>query len=249
MSISRWGFVSEPVLFPGMELVLVRHGQPRWVVDGRNRNDPELTERGHIQARRVAERLADPTSDPLDGPANHLIVSPARRAAETAAPIAKELALPATTLDWLLELNMPDAWDDQPIEMVEQAFAAQRDKPRVEWWDGLPGAETMRDFHDRVAGGMDSTLTSWGVEPLGDNLWDVDPDAPERVVAVAHGGTNSTVVAHLLGVEKEPWDWYRFAMGHASVAVLRTQPLAGANIWSLQALGDATHIDPNERTA
>lgn len=32
---------------------------------------------------------------------------------------------------------------------------------------------------------------------------------------MAHGGTNSTVIAHLLGVEKEPWDWHRFAMGHA----------------------------------
>lgn len=232
-----------------MELVLVRHGQPRWVVDGLNQNDPELTERGHLQAERVAKRLADPMSDPLDGPADHLIVSPARRAAETAAPISSTLAVPTSTLDWLLEVKMPDAWNDQPIEVVEAAFAAQQEKSRVEWWDGLAGAEPMRAFHDRVSGGIDATLADWGVEPMGDNLWRVDPDSPERVVAVAHGGTNSTLVAHLLGVEKEPWDWHRFVMGHASVAVLRTQPMAGAAIWSLTALGDATHIDPDDRTA
>ena len=88
-----------------------------------------------------------------------------------------------------------------------------------------------------------------GIAPTGDHaLWDVAADAPDRAVVVAHGGTNSTIVAHLIGVEKEPWDWYRFAMGHASVAVLRTEPLAGAHIWSLRALGDATHLDRADRT-
>lgn len=232
-----------------MELVLVRHGEPRWVVDGRNRNDPELTERGHAQARRVAARLADPELDPLDGPLDRLLVSPARRAAETAAPIAEALGVAPATLDWLLELQMPDAWDDGPIEVVQETFARQRDQPREAWWEGLPGAETLHDFHDRVGRGIDAALTDLGVTPLADRLWHVADDAPERVVAVAHGGTNSTLVAHLLGVEKEPWDWERFRMGHASVAVLRTQPLAGAAIWSLCALGDAGHLDRADRTA
>lgn len=233
-----------------MELILVRHGEPLWVVDGRNRNDPELTERGHAQAALVAARLADPEVDPVDGPVDHLLVSPARRAQETCAPIATALGLEPATHPWLVEMGMPDDWDDQPIEVVEAAFAAQRSKPRTEWWDGLPGAETMQDFHDRVSGGLDDTLAGLGVEPTGEHaLWDVADDAPERVVAVAHGGTNSTLVAHLIGAEKEPWDWYRFAMGHASVAVLRTQPLAGAHIWSLCALGDAGHLHRDDRTA
>jgi probable phosphoglycerate mutase len=232
-----------------MELVLVRHGEPRWVVDGRNRNDPKLTERGRAQARRVAERLADSEAEPALGPVDHLLVSPAARAAETSAPIAEALALGPTTLDWLVELGMPDAWDDQPIEVVERAFAAQRTRPREEWWDGLPGAEGLRDFHQRVAGGVEEALAGLGVTRAVElDLWDVADSAPERVVVVAHGGTNSTLVAHLLGVEKEPWDWLRFPMGHASVAVLRTQALAGAAIWSLHALGDASHIELADRT-
>lgn len=233
-----------------MELILVRHGEPLWVVDGRNRNDPELTERGHAQAARVAARLADPEHEPADGPVDALLVSPARRAQETCAPIAEALGLRPTTHDWLVEMGMPDDWDDHPIEVVEAAFAQQQSRPRAEWWDGLPGAETMRAFHDRVAGGLDATLATMGVTPAGEHaLWDVADDAPQRIVAVAHGGTNSTLVAHLIGAEKEPWDWYRFVMGHASVAVLRTQPLAGAHIWSLCALGDATHLARADRTA
>jgi broad specificity phosphatase PhoE len=233
-----------------VELILVRHGEPLWVVDGKNRNDPELTERGRAQAALVAARLADPEVEPADGPVDVLLVSPARRAQETCAPIAAALGLDPATQPWLVEMGMPDAWDDQPIEVVEAAFAEQRSRPRMEWWDGLPGAETMQGFHDRVSGGLDATLAALGVRPAGEHaLWDVEVHAPSRVVAVAHGGTNSTVVAHLLGVEKEPWDWYRFVMGHASVAVLRTQPLAGAHIWSLCALGDATHLDRADRTA
>jgi broad specificity phosphatase PhoE len=233
-----------------MELVLVRHGEPRWVVDGRNRNDPELTERGRAQAARVAARLADPAAPPCDGPVDRLLVSPARRAKETAAPIAAAVDREPVTHDWLIELQMPDAWDDGPIEVVEATFAQQRGLPRESWWDGIPGAETLRAFHDRVGRGIDATLAEMGVAPTGERgLWAVADDAPARVVAVAHAGTNSTVVAHLLGVEKEPWDWERFRMGHASVAVLRTQPLAGAAIWSLSALGDANHLDVPDRTA
>ena len=219
-------------------------------MEGRNRNDPELSARGRAQALRVAARLADPVDQPLNGPVDHLLVSPARRAAETAAPIAEALGAAAETLDWMVELRMPDAWDDQPIEVVQEAFAEQQAKPRTEWWDGLPGAEGLREFHDRVSGGIDATLARWGIQPTDDpSLWTVPDDAPDRVVAVAHGGTNSTLVAHLLGVQKEPWDWERFAMGHASVAVLRTKPLAGAAIWALCALGDAAHLDLPDRTA
>ena len=134
-----------------MELILVRHGEPRWVVEGRNRNDPELTERGHAQAARAAARLADPHAEPGDGPVDRLWVSPARRARETCAPIAAALGLAPVTHDWLTEMKMPPDWDDRPIEVVEAAFAERHHKPRSEWWDAMPGAEPMGAFHDRVA--------------------------------------------------------------------------------------------------
>jgi probable phosphoglycerate mutase len=233
-----------------MELVLIRHGEPEWVVDGHNRNDPVLTARGRAQADRAAARIADPEAEPADGPIDHLLVSPARRAQETAEPIAARTGIAPVTHDWLLELQMPDAWDDSPIEVVQETFAQQRDMPREQWWDGLPGAESLHDFHDRVCRGAEAVLADLGVTPTEEHgLWQVADGAPERVVAVAHGGTNSTLVAHLLGVEKEPWDWERFRMGHASVAVLTTTPLAGADIWSLRGLGDAGHLPRPDRTA
>ena len=63
-----------------MQIVLIRHGQPEWVRDGLNVVDPLLTELGHEQAARAAEALVGEEFD-------EIVVSPLRRARETAAPL------------------------------------------------------------------------------------------------------------------------------------------------------------------
>lgn len=233
-----------------MELILVRHAQPAWVSDeGRNRNDPDLTERGRAQAERVARRLADTEDDPARGDVDLLVVSPAVRAQETAAPIATALGLRPEVHDWLVELRSPDDWDGRPIEDIREAFETMRASDRAAWRNGFPGGEDFTTFHRRVTEGIDGLLARFGIVPAAEpGLWEVPDDAPDRVVAVAHGGTNSSLVAHLLGVAAEPWEWLRFTMGHASVAVLETDPLAGAHLWSLRALGDANHLPLDDRT-
>ncbi len=232
-----------------MELILVRHGEPAWEKEGRGRNDPDLTERGHSQASAVARRLADPDEHPARGRVDRLLVSPARRAVETASPIAEALAMDAEPTDWLLEIRNPPEFEGSPIEDIQQAFKAARIRSRAEAWAGLPGGEPVADFHRRVTAGLRTWLADHGVVPADDpGLWDIDPSAPDRVLAVAHAGTNSTIVAHLLDVAHQPWDWDRFAMGHASAAVLTTVPMAGAHLWSLRALGDGNHIPVTDRT-
>lgn len=233
-----------------MELILVRHAQPAWVTDdGRNRNDPGLTPLGHGQAALVARRLADTEDAPGRGDVDHLYASHAARAQETAAPIAAALDLAIDTREWLIELRSPDHWDGQPIEVVREAFESMRSADREAWRTGFPGGEDFPTFHARVTGGMDALLAEHGVVPASEpGLWEVPDGAPDRLVIVAHGGTNSTLVAHLLGVASEPWEWLRFTMGHASVAVLATDPIAGANLWSLRALGDANHLPLDDRT-
>ncbi|WP_421121037.1 histidine phosphatase family protein [Aquihabitans daechungensis] len=240
-----------------MELILVRHGQPAWVTpDGKGRNDPGLTDLGHAQAKEAAARLADTEDLPGRGDVDRLYVSPAVRAQETAAPISEALRLPIETHEWLWELRNPDSWEGVPIEEIDQAFRSLNARSREEWWDGHEGGETLRDFHARVTTGLRSLLADLGVTPADEpGLWDVDGARPasdgsvDRVVAVAHGGTNSTIIAHLLGTAPEPWDWDRFSMGHASVALLVLTPMAGHHIWSLRSLGDAAHLAVDDRTS
>ena len=238
-----------------MELILVRHGQPAWVTpDGRNTNDPELTALGHEQAKRVAARLADTEDLPGRGDVDRLYVSPAIRAQQTAAPIRDALGIEASTHDWLVELQSPSAWEGAPIEEVQQAFATLGAGTRAQWWAGHPDGESLLAFHRRVTTGVRGLLADLGVVPTGDpGLWDLrgpsDDGSVDRIVAVAHGGTNSAIIAHLLGARPEPWEWDRFSMGHASVAVLATVAMAGHHIWSLRALGDANHLLVADRTS
>jgi probable phosphoglycerate mutase len=239
-----------------MELILVRHGQPAWTTpDGRGRNDPGLTELGAAQAERAGTRLADTEDLPGRGDVDRLYASPAVRAQETAAPIAAALDLPIETHEWLWELRNPEPWEGAPIEEIEQAFVVLNQRTREEWWGGHDGGESLRDFHTRVTTGLRALLAELGITPAAEaGLWDVDPASPtgdgtvDRIVAVAHGGTNSTIIAHLLGAAPEPWEWDRFSMGHASVALLALTPMAGHHIWSLRSLGDANHLPVDDRT-
>ncbi|MEZ5183458.1 MAG: histidine phosphatase family protein [Acidimicrobiales bacterium] len=234
-----------------MELILVRHAQPDWVSpDGRNRNDPGLTALGHGQAALVARRLADTEDAPGRGDVDHLYASHAARAQQTAAPIAEALDLPIDTREDLVELRSPDHWDGVAIEVVRDAFESMRAGDREAWRTGFPGGEDFATFHARVTGAIDALLAEHGIVPAEEpGLWVVPEGAPDRILIVAHGGTNSTLVAHLLGVPSEPWEWLRFTMGHASVAVLAADAIAGANLWSLRALGDANHLPLDQRTA
>ena len=218
-----------------MDLVLVRHAQPEWARDNISQVDPELTELGARQAELVAERLAGEHFD-------HVLVSTSRRAQATARPVRQRLAdVPATDRVWLHEIYLPQAWADTPNEEVGRALREARDRPRDEWWDGLPGGESFRDFHERVTTGLMEELAAFGATRGPDGLWNV-PDEDLRLLMIAHAGTNSLVLGALLGLEPEPWEWERFASDHASVTLLRTTAIAGGHIFGLQRFSDVEHL-------
>jgi broad specificity phosphatase PhoE len=217
-----------------MELVLVRHAQPDWNRDRTAQVDPGLTELGREQAELTAVRLA---GEPFD----QVLVSTATRARETAAPILSRLdGVPAEERAWLHEIRSPD-WQGTPAEDVGRVLREARTRPRESWWDGLPGGESFRDFHARVTIGLEQELAGLGVERDEDGLWEVPEDAP-RTLMVAHAGTNSVVLGHLLGLEPEPWEWERFASNHASLTLLRSASIAGRAIFSLQVFSDVSHL-------
>jgi broad specificity phosphatase PhoE len=220
-----------------MDIVFIRHGQPQWAVDGLSQTDPYLTDLGREQARLAAERIgADPRT------AAELIASPALRSQQTAEPIAASTGLPIQTVDDLVEVKMPD-WDGVTEERVIEIFKTTKDRSPQEWWDGLPGGESFRTFHNRVTTALDDLLAERGMvrDPRDPQLWRVDRD-PGRLVIVAHGGTNSVCLTHLLGVPPAPWEWERLVLFHASIARIKLIPLAGAHVPSLRSFNDQDHI-------
>ncbi len=224
-----------------MELVLIRHGQPEWVRDGLNVVDPPLTALGHRQAERLAAALAAEHFD-------EVLVSPLHRARLTAAPLLVALGRDEVIDPWLEEIRDP-GWHGTPAEKAEQAYAEMRGRPPEDRWHGLDGGESIRDFTDRIHVGATDFLGARGVERADHELpiWKIaEPGA--RIALVAHAGTNSVTICHLLGLQPTPWEWERFVLGHTSVSRLEALPVGGGFTFSLCKLSDVEHLDRDERT-
>ncbi len=230
-----------------MELVLVRHAQPAWRNDdGSSTNDPGLTELGEQQARTLATWMQD-SGDPVDG----LFVSTASRSKATAEQIGQVLNLQPVEEPWMLEIGAPDEWEGQPEDEVIATLDKLKSRPLDQWWDGAPGGESFRDFHTRVTRGLEGFLSRFGGERHDDDparLWDVPDDGP-RLVLVAHAGTNSVITSHLLGLDPQPWEWERFPCKHASTTILRSRPIASADMWALEYFSGTAHLPPDHVTA
>lgn len=218
-------------------VTLVRHGDPDWAPGGGpSVGDPGLTAYGRLQAEAVAEALART-------PVDFLYVSPYRRARETAEPIARATGRAARVLDGLAEIGVAVAGLTQ--DDVDRYFQAASRRPLAEHWQGWPGAETFHGFHARVTKALEQLLAAHGVHGAREHdftVWSA-PEPPVSIVIVAHGGTNSVLLTHLLDVRPVPWEWLRFESQLGAYSVAEARPLGerGA-VWSLQNFNEVDHL-------
>lgn len=224
-----------------MEITLIRHGEPEWVRDGLAVVDPPLTGRGHRQATRLAEALRAEEFD-------EVLVSPLVRARQTAAPLLEALGMGEAVDPWLEEIRDP-MWHGSPAEKAAEAYAELKGRTAEDRWHGLEGGESIRDFVARIRFGASSFLSERGVVRSDTELpvWQIrEPGA--RIALVAHAGTNSVTIGHLLGLEPTPWEWDRFVLGHTSVSRIEALPLEDGYTFSLTKLSDLEHLERDERT-
>lgn len=219
-----------------MRFVLVRHAEPAWSEGGINRDDPRLTARGERQALLVAATLAEDEFD-------HVWISPARRAQETAAPFLDLTGTKATTHPFLEEIRNPE-WEGTDHDALEIFAAHRRRHPELQW-EGLDGGEAVTDFHDRVCGGLDPLLADLGVARSGESLptWDIASRAQDvSVLLFAHAGTNSVILTHLLGMAPVPWEWERLVTRHTSVSEVHPIEIGDRHAFSMSRLSDTRHL-------
>jgi probable phosphoglycerate mutase len=224
-----------------MEILLVRHGEPEWVRDGCAVHDPPLTDRGRLQAGKLAEALRHDHFD-------EILVSPLVRARETAAPLLDALGVDEVIDPWLEEIRDP-MWHGSPAEKAAEAYAELKGRVSHERWSGLEGGESIRDFVARIRSGASSFLADRGVTRTDNELpvWHID-EPGARILLIAHAGTNSVTIGHLLGLEPTPWEWDRFVLGHSSVSRVEALALEDGYTFSLTKLSDLEHLEPGERT-
>lgn len=227
-----------------MEIVLVRHAEPEWVRDGINIDNPPLTERGSRQAALAADALAAERFD-------EVLVSPLVRTRQTAEPLLRALDRELVIEPWLEEIRNP-IWHGTPVEKASAAYEAEKAKTSLDRWKGLDGGEAVSDFVDRINIGCSLFLEERGIvrERVDMPVWHVtEAFVPGRhICLVAHAGTNSVSICHLLGLAPTPWEWDRFVIGHASVTRVQLFGLGDGVTFSLSRLSDNEHLPGDLRT-
>ena len=163
-----------------MEIVLVRHALPLRAdaaPDG-SPADPGLADLGQLQAERVVQALAGQQ-------VTALFTSPARRARETAGPLAQALGLPVSVVDGLAEFDSAD-----PTYVPVEELRAAGD-PR---WAALVRGDLYSHgvdpvaFRDRVVEAVESVVSPGG-----------------RAVLFSHSGSINAYAGHVLGQGKPLW--------------------------------------------
>ena len=227
-----------------MELVLVRHAEPEWVRDGLNIDDPPLTDRGHEQASITARALEGEKFD-------EILVSPLVRTRQTAEPLLEALGRDLVIDPWLEEIRNP-VWHGTPVEKASAAYEAEKAKSSHDRWTGIDGGEPVSSFVERINIGCSLFLEERGIvrERVDMPVWDLTPGfIPGRhICLVAHAGTNSVSICHLLGLQPTPWEWDRFVIGHASVTRVQLFALGDGVTFSLSRLSDNEHLPVELRT-
>lgn len=126
-------------------LIFVRHAEAAGNVkrEFHGWTDEEITEKGHIQAQKVAERLKDMKIDVLYS-------SSMKRTLQTASYISKTKNLPIIRTDKLKEINGGDwegiKWDDLP-SIWPEAHDTWENKPHLHQ---MPNGESMEEFQKRL---------------------------------------------------------------------------------------------------
>jgi probable phosphoglycerate mutase len=227
-----------------MEIVILRHAEPEWTKDGYSVDNPPLTKRGFQQAELLAESLKLEHFD-------EVLVSPLLRTQQTAAPLLSVLQRELVISEWLEEIRNP-IWHGTPEEKANAAWKAEKSKKSHDRWTGLDGGEAVDAFVDRINVGASLFLEERGIVRADNALpvWETTDAYREnhRVAVVAHAGTGSVAICHMLGLQPTPWEWERFVIGHASINRVNTFPLGDGITFGLSQLSMNEHLPIDMRT-
>lgn len=183
--------------------------------------DSDLSERGRRQARAIATRLREliPAGEPTE-----LYASDLKRTRQTAEAIARVLEVPVTAMGSLREKSYGEA-EGRPQRWLDERFVfPPRTGPRIDHHEGIAGAETRREFGNRIYHALEAILAS---------------DCPNQVV-VTHGFALSMVVAAWIGMPLESADY--IAIRSTSGGITLLQQAAPFHNRAIVSIDDTAHL-------
>jgi 2,3-bisphosphoglycerate-dependent phosphoglycerate mutase len=186
--------------------------------------DSELTARGRADAGRIAHRLREWIPA---GVVPGLVSSDLRRTRQTADAIAREFDVPVVEHAGLREKSYGDA-HGRPQSWLDARFVfPPRAGERLDHDEGIPGAETKREWVERVSAAVA----------------ELDRDPVEHRIVVTHGGSASWVIAAWMRLPIDATAHAAFRTPTGSITVLRDAPPFHNR--ELRVLGDVSHLGPS----
>jgi probable phosphoglycerate mutase len=219
-----------------MRLLLIRHGDPDYAVDG-------LTETGRREAALLAERIA-----PME--ISEYYVSTMGRALETARPSLEKAGREALACDWLREFDIrvrrPDCggelsyvpWDWLPQDWLADPILLDPFR-----WHEHPvfASYGVREAYDRVCAAFDEVLAGHGYVRDG-LLYRVMQANSDTLVFFCHLGLSCVLLSHLMHCSPMVL-WHGLAPAPSSVTtVVSEERRPGIVSFRASAIGDVSHL-------
>jgi len=181
------------------QLLLVRHGASApyrvggefALVDGHG--DPPLDPIGHLEAERVAERLASENIAAI-------YVTSLQRTVQTAAPLATRLGIQPIVEPDLREVLLGEWEGGMFRKHVAEGHPIAIRMMTEQRWDVIPGAESSEVFIARTVGAIDRIAAR---------------HVDEFVVVFTHGAVIAQLLAHATGARR-----FSFLADNASISHL-----------------------------
>jgi broad specificity phosphatase PhoE len=193
-------------------LILVRHGETDWNVEGRwqGQSDVPLNARGQQQAEQVARVLAGYGLSAIYS-------SDLARASLTAEAIAQATGLPVHRESRLREIDQGE-WQGMLIGDIQARYADTfRRRLSDPWMVAPPGGETALQVRQRVLSAVDEILHR---------------HTGETVAVVSHGFSLAVIIAHYRGIPiTQVWD---LIPGNCEIVELEVPELSPSNSSSTQ---------------
>ena len=199
-------------------LILVRHAEAEGNLNRRFHGwtNSSITEKGHIQASRVAERFKEI-------PVDIIYSSSLKRTLQTAEYIAAVKQLPIIRTDKLKEINGGD-WEDRLFEELPVLWPEQNEtwenKPHIH---RMPNGETMVEFQERI---------------IAEIRYILEHNPGKNICVVTHGTAIKTLMCYFGGCPLEELPnipWY----DNTAVSMIDYEN----DRFTIVMAGDASHLD------
>ena len=227
-----------------MEIVLVRHGQPEWLKNNEYNLNPNLTEKGSLQAEMSSSIFQKNEVDKI-------WVSPLLRAQQTLEPFKKAgVSEDITVHEWLQEMRDSEEVDliGKPNNEIEEFFIKRNSKSFEEWLVTNHG-EYMKEFSDNIITNLGVSLNELGVVSIDnkyDRLFELKNNETEKLMIISHAGTMSVLISYFLNMPLYPWTWRKFLPRHAGHTILKSTQISSGHFFRLKEFNNVSFMNSDE---